>query len=79
MTYKEVAENLITLYTNYVGVCIENGEDYDDFSEEIVVAIEALLNQSGRDISNISKEYFTKLNSVAPKTPEEVIEELFKW
>ena len=73
MTYKEVAENLITLYTNYVEVCTENGEDYEDFSEEIVVAIEALLNQSGRDIS---KEYFTKLNSVAPKTPEEVIEEL---
>lgn len=76
MTYKEVAENLITLYTNYVEVCTENGEDYEDFSEEIVVAIEALLNQSCRDIS---KEYFTKLNNVAPKPPEEVIEELFKW
>ena len=76
MTYKDVAENLITLYTNYVEVCTDNGEDYEDFSEEIVVAIEALLNQSNRDIS---KEYFTKLNSVAPKPSEEVIEELFKW
>ena len=75
MTYKDVAENLITLYTNYVEVCTENGEDYEDFSEEIVVAIEALLNQSNR---NISKEYFTNLNSMAPKPPEEVIEELFK-
>ena len=74
MTYKEIAENLITLYTNYVEVCTENGEDYDDFSEEIVVAIEALLNQSNRDIS---KEYFIKLNSVAPKPSEEVIRELF--
>lgn len=76
MTYKDVAENLVTLYANYVEVCTDNGEDYEDFSEEIVVAIEALLNQSNRDIS---KEYFTKLNSVAPKPPEEVIEELFKW
>ena len=76
MTYKEVAENLVTLYANYVGVCIENGVEYENFSEEIVVAIQALLNQAGR---NISKEYFTNLNSVAPELPEEVVEELLKW
>ena len=77
MTYKEVAENLVALYANYVEVCTENGEDYEDFSEEIVVAVESLLNQSNRDMS---KEYFTILNNAAPKKPsEEVIEELLNY
>ena len=76
MTYKEVAENLVTLYANYVEVCTANEENYDDFSEEIVVAIESLFNQSGR---NMSKEYSTILNNVAPGPSEEIIKELLNY
>lgn len=80
MTYKEVAENLVTLYTNYVAVCIENGIELEDFSEEIVIAIGSLLAQSNKDeLTNMSKEYFTNLNNVAPELSEEVVEELLKW
>ena len=43
MTYQEAAQNLINLYAHYVEVCTANEENYDDFSEEIVIAVEALL------------------------------------
>jgi hypothetical protein len=49
MTYQEVAQNLINLYTHYVEVCTANEENYDDFSEEIVIAVEALLIRADQE------------------------------
>lgn len=49
MTYQEVAQNLINLYAHYVEVCTANEENYDDFSEEIVVAVEALLIRADQE------------------------------
>ena len=49
MTYQEVAQNLINLYAHYVEVCTANEENYDDFSEEIVIAIEALLIRADQE------------------------------
>ena len=49
MTYQEVAQNLITLYAHYVEVCTANEENYDDFSEEIVIAVEALLVRADQE------------------------------
>lgn len=43
MTYQEAAQNLINLYANYVDVCVSNDEGWEDYSEEIVIAVEALL------------------------------------
>ena len=49
MTYQEVAQNLINLYAHYVEVCTANEENYDDFSEEIVIAVEALLIRADQE------------------------------
>lgn len=49
MTYQEVAQNLINLYTDYVEVCTANEENYDDFSEELVIAVEALLIRADQE------------------------------
>ena len=49
MTYQKVAQNLINLYTHYVEVCTANEENYDDFSEEIVIAVEALLIRADQE------------------------------
>ena len=49
MTYQEAAQNLINLYANYVDVCASNEENYDDFSEEITIAVEALLIRADQE------------------------------
>lgn len=49
MTYQEVAQNLINLYAHYIEVCTANEENYDDFSEEIVIAVEALLIRADQE------------------------------
>ena len=49
MTYQEVAQNLINLYTDYVEVCTANEEDYNDYSEELVIAVEALLIRADQE------------------------------
>lgn len=48
-TYQEVAENLIRLYAHYVEVCTANEESYDDFSDDLVIAVEALLIRADQE------------------------------
>ena len=67
MTYQEAAQNLINLYAHYVEVCTANEENYDDFSEEIVVAVEALLVRADNErLAAMQKNYLTNLCGVAP-------------
>lgn len=49
MTYQEVAQNLIGLYANYVEVSTKNEEDYIDYSDDLVIAIEALLIRADQE------------------------------
>ena len=49
MTYQEVAQNLINLYAHYVEVCTANEENYDDFSDDLVIAVEALLIRADQE------------------------------
>ena len=75
MTYQEVAQNLINLYTHYVEVCTANEENYDDFSEEIVIAVEALLIRADNErMIAAQKEYLTNLCGVAPMPCDATIE-----
>ena len=48
-TYQEVAQNLIHLYANYIEVCTANEESYNDFSDDLVIAIEALLIRADQE------------------------------
>ena len=48
-TYQEVAQNLIGLYASYVEVCTRNEEDYTDFSDDLVIAVEALLIRADQE------------------------------
>lgn len=67
MTYQEAAQNLINLYAHYVEVCTANEENYDDFSEEIVIAVEALLVRADNErMIAAQKEYLTNLCGMAP-------------
>ena len=75
MTYQEAAQNLINLYAHYVEVCTANEENYDDFSEEIVIAVEALLVRADNErMITAQKEYLTNLCGVAPVPCDETIE-----
>lgn len=75
MTYQEVAQNLINLYAHYVEVCTANEENYDDYSEDIVVAVEALLIRADNErMIAAQKEYLTNLCGVAPVPSEATIE-----
>ena len=75
MTYQEVAQNLINLYTHYVEVCTANEENYDDFSEEIVIAVEALLIRADNErMIAAQKEYLTNLCGVASVPCDATIE-----
>ena len=75
MTYQEVAQNLINLYAHYVEVCTANEENYDDFSEEITIAVEALLIRADNErMIATQKEYLTNLCGVAPVPSEATIE-----
>ena len=75
MTYQEVARNLIHLYANYVDVCTANEENYDDFSEEIVIAVEALLVRADNErMLTAQKEYLTNLCGIAPMPCDQTME-----
>lgn len=75
MTYQEAAQNLINLYANYVDVCVANDEEWDDYSEDIVVAVEALLIRADNErMIAAQKEYLTNLGGVAPMPSEATIE-----
>lgn len=75
MTYQEVAQNLIHLYTNYVAVCVANGEGWEDYSEEIAVAVEALLIRADNErMLTAQEEYLTNLCGVAPIPSNKTIE-----
>ncbi|MBO7211006.1 MAG: hypothetical protein J6V44_08340 [Methanobrevibacter sp.] len=67
MTYQEVAQNLINLYAHYVEVCTANEENYDDFSEEITIAVEALLIRADQErIKEMERATISHLSAVAP-------------
>ena len=67
MTYQEAAQNLINLYANYVDVCASNDEGWEDYSEEIAIAVEALLIHADNErMIAAQKEYLTNLCGVAP-------------
>ena len=67
MTYQEAAQNLINLYAHYVEVCTANEENYDDFSEEIVTAVEALLIRADQErLVAMQKNFVTNMSGIAP-------------
>ena len=67
MTYQEAAQNLINLYAHYVEVCTANEENYDDFSEEIVIAVEALLIRADQErLVAMQKNFVTNMSGIAP-------------
>lgn len=75
MTYQEAAQNLINLYAHYVEVCTANEENYDDFSEEIVVAVEALLVRADNErLAAMQKNYLTNLCGVVAAPSEATLE-----
>ena len=74
-TYQEVARNIIHLYANYVDVCASNDESWEDYSEEIAIAVEALLIRADNErMIAAQKEYLTNLCGVAPMSSNETIE-----
>ena len=78
MTYQEAAQNLINLYANYVDVCVSNDEGWEDFSEEIVIAVEALLIRADQDrLVAMQKNFVTNMSGIAP-FPSEASFELLK-
>jgi hypothetical protein len=75
MTYQEAAQNLINLYANYVDVCASNDEGWEDYSEEIAIAVEALLIRADNErMIAAQKEYLTNLCGVAPVPCDATIE-----
>ena len=75
MTYQEAAQNLINLYANYIDVCVANDEEWDDYSEDIVVAVEALLIRADNErMIAAQKEYLTNLCGIAPMPSEATLE-----
>ena len=75
MTYQEAAQNLINLYAHYIEVCTANEENYDDFSEEIVVAVEALLVRADNErLAAMQKNYLTNLCGVVAAPSEATLE-----
>jgi hypothetical protein len=67
MTYQEAAQNLIHLYTNYVDVCASNDEGWEDYSEEIVIAVEALLIRADQErVKEMERTAISHLSAVAP-------------
>lgn len=75
MTYQEVAQNIIHLYANYVDVCASNDEGWEDYSEEIAIAVEALLIRVDNErMTAAQKEYLTSLCGIAPIPSEATIE-----
>ena len=78
MTYQEVARGIINLYTDYAETCVANGEDYRDYSEEVVTAIEALLIRADQDrLNTMHKQYLTQMSGIAP-IPSDATYELLR-
>lgn len=78
MTYQEAAQNLINLYANYVDVCASNDEGWEDYSEEIATAVEALLVRADQDrLAAMQKNFITTMGGIAPY-PSEASFELLK-
>ena len=75
MTYQEAAQNLIDLYTDYVATCALNDEGWLNYSEAIVIAVEALLIHADNErMIATQKEYLTNLGGIAPMPSEKTIE-----
>ena len=67
MTYQEAAQNLINLYANYVDVCVSNDEGWEDYSEELVIAVEALLIRANEEKTKaMMRDYQSQLLAAAP-------------
>ena len=78
MTYQEAAQNLINLYANYVDVCASNDEGWQDYSEEIAIAIEALLIRADNErMIAMQKDFLTQMSGIAP-TPSDATYELLR-
>lgn len=78
MTYQEVAQSLINLYAEYIETCSAHDEGYTDYSEEIVIAVEALLIRADQDrIAAMQKDFVTTMSGIAP-FPSEASFELLK-
>jgi hypothetical protein len=74
MTYQEAAQNLIILYAQYIEICTLNKKNYDDFSEEITIAVEALLVRADQErIKEMEKTAISHLSTAAP-TPNPYIQ-----
>lgn len=76
MTYQEAAQNLINLYANYVDVCVSNEEGWEDYSEEIVIAVEALLIRADQEKKkSMEREVISQLQACSG-APNPAIAEL---
>lgn len=74
-TYQEVAENLIRLYAHYVEVCTANEESYDDFSDDLVIAVEALLIRADQEKrKSMEREVISQLQSYSGVTNPAIAE-----
>lgn len=75
MTYQEVAQNLINLYADYVEVCTANEENYNDYSEELVIAVEALLIRADNErLAAMQKNYLTTMCGITAPPSEATFE-----
>ena len=79
MTYQEVAQNLINLYADYVEVCTANEENYNDYSEAITIAVEALLIRADQEKrKSMEREFLSQLKDcygVANPAVQQMIDE----
>lgn len=69
ITYHDAARGLIDLYADYVEVRVRLDDDYayPDYSEEITVAIEALLVRADQEKTKaMMKNYQSQLLAAAP-------------
>jgi hypothetical protein len=76
MTYQTVAQNLIGLYANYVEVSTRNEEDYTDFSDDLVIAIEALLIRADQEkMKTMERQAVSQLSDVT-STPSPSVRDI---
>ena len=69
ITYHDAARGLIDLYADYVEVRVRLDDDYayPDYSEEITIAIEALLIRADQErMKEMAKSAISQLSAVAP-------------
>lgn len=70
MTYFEAAQELVNLYAEYVSTRAEYDEGYNDYSEALVVAVEALLIKAEREkMEAMTYEALSQMQGLAPLTP----------